>query len=51
MIQHKIINLPEVIDLDKTDKSKKCEICDCYLKKTGFKSDSKVCNCCYNMKI
>ena len=51
MIQYERINLSEGIDLDKTDKSKKCEICDCYFKKLGFKSDSKVCDCCYNMKI
>ena len=52
MIQYERINLSEGNDIDKTDKSKKCEICDyCYFKKLGFKSDSKVCNYCYNMKI
>ena len=34
------------IDLNKTDKSKECEICHYKYFNNGFKSHSKVCNDC-----
>ena len=41
---HKIKDSKE-IDLNKTDKSKECNICSNYFN-NGFKSDSKICNDC-----
>ena len=50
MIQLDRIEDSEVIDLDKTDKSKKCKICHYNYFDNGFKSDSKICNR-YNWRI
>ena len=46
MIQLNKIEDSEWIDLDKTDKSKECEICHYNYFNNGFKSHSKVCNRC-----
>ena len=46
MIQLNKIEDSEWIELDKTDKSKECEICHYNYFNNGFKSHSKVCNRC-----
>ena len=46
MIQYERIDDSKEIDLDKTDKSKECEVCHDNYFNNGFKSDSKVCNSC-----
>ena len=44
MIQLDKIEDSEGIDLDRTDKSKECQICHYNYFDDGFKSDSKTCN-------
>ena len=46
MIQYDRIDDSKKIDLDKTDKSKECEVCRRIYSNNGFKSDSKVRNSC-----
>ena len=46
MMQLDKIEDSQEIDLDKTDKSKECEICHYNYFSNGFKSHSKVCNDC-----
>ena len=46
MIQLHKIEDPEGIDLNKTDKSRECQICYYNNFNNSFRSDSKICNEC-----
>ena len=46
ILQYERIETSTGIDLDKTDKSKECEVCNFNYFNYGFKFDSKVCNNC-----
>ena len=45
-IQFERIDYSEGVDLDKTGKSKECEVCRYNYYNNGLNSDSKVCNSC-----
>ena len=52
MLEYKRIDVSEEIDLNKSDKSKKCMICHYwYFKDTGYKYEPLVCNGCPDLSM
>ena len=50
MLQYERIDISEVIDFDKSDKSKECMICHYwYFKDIGCKYEPHVCNKCHDL--
>ena len=47
MLEYERIDIPEGIDVNKTNLSKECDICHyCYFKGIGFKYEPYLCNGC-----
>ena len=52
MIQYERIDVSEVIDINKSDKSKECMICHYwYFKDIGYKYEPHVSNQCYDLSM
>ena len=52
MLQYERIDIPGGIDLNKSDKSKKCMICHYwYFKDIGYKYEPHVCNQCHDLSM
>ena len=52
MLQYERIYISEVIDFDKSDKSKECMICHYwYFKDIGCKYEQYVCNGCHDLSM
>ena len=52
MLQNESINVSEVIDINKSNKSKECMICHYwYVKDIGFKFEPYVCNGCHELSM
>ena len=52
MLQYERTDVSEGIDLNKSDKSKKCTICHYwYFKDIGYKCEPHVCNGCHNLSM
>ena len=52
MLQYKRIDVSERIDLNKSDKSKECMICNYwYFKDIGYKYEPHVCNGCHDLSM
>ena len=52
MLQYERIDISEVIDFDKSDKSKECMICHYwYFKDSGYKYEPYVCNGCHDLSV
>ena len=50
MLQYQKIDISEGIDLNKTNASKKCEVClYWFFKDVGFKFQEHVCNKCHDI--
>ena len=50
MLGYERINISEVIDINKTNLSKECDICHyCYFKDIGFKYEPYLCNGCHDL--
>ena len=50
MLQYQKINVSEGIDVNKTSKSKECELCHYwFFKDVGFKFEKHVCNGCHDL--
>ena len=50
MLQYEKIDVAEGIDVNKTSKSKECELCHyCFFKDFGFKFEEHVCNGCHDL--
>ena len=50
MLQYETIDVPEGIDIDKTDASKEYMLCHYwYFQDVGFKFESNACNKCYDV--
>ena len=50
MLRYQKIDVSEEIDLNKTSKSKECELClYWFFKDVGFKSEEHVCNKCHDL--
>ena len=50
MLEYKRIDISEVIDVNKTNLSKECDICHyCYFKDIGFKCEPYLCNECHDL--
>ena len=50
MLGYERINISEVIDINKTNLSKECDICHyCYFKDIGFKYEPYLCNECHDL--
>ena len=50
MIEYKIIDISEGIDVNKTNLSKECDICHYwYFKDIGFKFEPYLCNGCHDL--
>ena len=50
MLEHKRIDISEGIDVNKTNLSKECDICQYwYFKDIGFKCKPYVCNGCHDL--
>ena len=50
MLQYKKIDASEGIDVNKTNGSKECELCDYwFFKDVGFKFEKHVCNGCHDL--
>ena len=50
MLQHQKIGVSEVIDVNKTSASQKCDLCHYwFFKDVGFKFEEDVCNKCYDL--
>ena len=50
MIRYQKIDISEGIDLNKTNASKKCEVCHCwFFKYIGCKFQEHVCNKCHDL--
>ena len=50
MLVYERIDILEGIDVNKTDLSKKCDICHYwYFKNIGFKCEPYFCNCCHDL--
>ena len=52
MLRYQKTDISEGIDVNKTNASKKCEVCHYWLfKNIGFKFQEHVCNKCHNLLI
>ena len=52
MLQYERIDVSEGIDLNKSDKSNECMICDnCYFKDIGYQYQPHVCNGCHDFSM
>ena len=52
MIQYERIDISEVLDINKSNKSKECIICHYwYFKDTGYKFETYVCNKCHDISM
>ena len=52
MLQYERIDIPEGIDINKSDKSKECMICHCwYFKDIGYKYEPYVCYGCHDLSM
>ena len=52
MLQYERIDIPEGIDINKSDKSKECVICHCwYFKDIGYKYEPYVCYECHDLSM
>ena len=50
MLEYDRIDISEGIDVNKTNASKKCDICSyCYFKDVGFKYEPCLCNGCHGL--
>ena len=50
MLEYDRLDISEVIDINKTNKSKECKICHYwYFKDIGFKYESHLCNGCHGL--
>ena len=50
MLEHDRINISEVIDINKTNTSRECNICHYwYFKDIGFKHEPYLFNSCHNL--
>ena len=50
MLQYQKIDVSGRIDVNKTNASKECELCDYwFFKDVGFKSEKHVCNRCHDL--
>ena len=50
MLEYDRIDISEGIDINKTNPSKECKICQyCYLKDIGFKYEPYLCNGCFGL--
>ena len=50
MLEHNIIDISEVTDINKTSASKECKICHYwYFKDIGFKYEPYLCNGCHSL--
>ena len=50
MLEYERIDISERIDVDKTNLSKECDICDhWYFKDIGFKHEPYLCNGCHDL--
>ena len=50
MLEYDWIDISEVIDVNKTNLSKECELCHYwYFKNVGFKYESYICNGCHDL--
>ena len=50
MLDYDRIDISEGIDINKTNASKKCDICHCwYFKDIGFKHEQYLCNGCNDL--
>ena len=50
MLEYDIIDISEVIDINKTSKLKECKICHYwYFKDIGFKYEPHICNGCHGL--
>ena len=50
MLEYDTIDISEVIDVNKTNLSKECDICHYwYFNNTGFKYEPYLCNSCHNL--
>ena len=51
MLDYDRINISEGIDINKTNASKECEVCNYwYFKNISFKYEPYLCNGCHNLK-
>ena len=52
MLQHERINVSELVDLSKSDKSRECMICPYwYFKDIGYKYEPHVYNGCHDLSM
>ena len=50
MLEYDRIDISEEIDVNKTNLSKECDICNYwYFKNIGFKYKKYLCNCCHDL--
>ena len=50
MLGYERINVPDGIDLNKSNKSKECDICHyCYFLDKNFNYEPYLCNICHNL--
>ena len=50
MLEYDRIDIPEGIDIEKTNASKECKICHYwYFKNIGFKNEQHLCNGCHDL--
>ena len=50
MLEYDRIDISEVIDVNKTNLSKECDICHYwYFKNIAFRYETYLCNCCHDL--